>query len=59
MSKQRQLVRPRPRKKQPQVKNAPLTPVGKGELEVGFEELTDVRPLDVLLLFNLGDSEDL
>lgn len=36
-----------------------LTPVGKGELETGLQELTDVRPLDVVLLLNLGDPQDL
>jgi len=35
------------------------TPVGEGELETGLQELTDVRPLDVVLLLNLGDSQDL
>jgi hypothetical protein len=33
--------------------------VGEGELESGLEELLDVRPPDVFLLFNLGDSENL
>jgi hypothetical protein len=33
--------------------------VGEGELESWLEELLDVWPPDVLLLFNLGDSEDL
>jgi len=32
--------------------------VGKGELETGLQELTDVRPLDVVLLLNLGDPQD-
>ena len=36
-----------------------LTPVGKRELETGLQELTDVRPLDVVLLLNLGDPQDL
>ena len=35
------------------------TPVGEGELETGLQELTDVRPLDVVLLLNLGDPQDL
>jgi hypothetical protein len=33
--------------------------VGEGELESWLEELLDVRPPDVFLLLNLGDSEDL
>lgn len=33
--------------------------MGKGELDVGLQELTDVRPLDVVLLLKLGNSEDL
>lgn len=33
--------------------------MGKGELETGLQELTDVRPLDVVLLLNLGDPQDL
>jgi hypothetical protein len=35
------------------------TSVGERELESWLEELLDVRPPDVLLLLNLGDSEDL
>jgi len=33
--------------------------VGERELESWLEELLDVRPPDVFLLLNLGDSEDL
>lgn len=33
--------------------------MGKRELESGFQQLPDVRPLDVILLFNLGNSQDL
>lgn len=33
--------------------------MGERELESRLEELTDVRPLDVLLLLNLGDTQDL
>ena len=33
--------------------------MGKRELESWLEELLDVRPPDVFLLLNLGDSEDL
>ena len=33
--------------------------MGERELETGLQELTDVRPLDVVLLLNLGDSQDL
>jgi len=35
------------------------TSVGERELESWLEELLDVRPPDVFLLFNLGDSENL
>jgi hypothetical protein len=35
------------------------TSVGERELESWLEELLDVRPPDVFLLLNLGDSEDL
>lgn len=33
--------------------------MGERELESWLEELLDVRPPDVLLLLNLGNSEDL
>jgi len=35
------------------------TSVGERELESWLEELLDVRPPDVFLLLNFGDSEDL
>lgn len=33
--------------------------VGEGELELGLEELLDVRPADILRLLDLDDTEDL
>jgi hypothetical protein len=36
-----------------------LTTVGQWELQSWLEELTDVRPLDVLLLLDLSNTEDL
>lgn len=33
--------------------------MGERELQSGLEELSDVRPLDILLLLDLGNSEDL
>lgn len=33
--------------------------MGERELESGLEELLDVRPPDVILLLNLGNTEDL
>lgn len=41
------------------INTSKLTPVGERELESGLQQLPDVRPLDVLLLLNLGNSQDL